>query len=153
MAQEKYARELIIDTYAIISDLMGTISPAASKALDLIRLGEVIGVVHYLIIYELTYFWKKGGLIFKSSEEIKEFIETYFKVAELDTDLALEAAKVKAEGDQLLRKASELKLRRRRLSVADATTLALALRFGAPLVTGDEDLRYVADCMRVEVIW
>ncbi len=153
MAQEEYVKELIVDTYAIIADLTGNISPVASKSLDLVRIGEAIGIIHYLIIYELTYFWEKTGLAFKSSDEIKEFIETYFKVAELDTDLALEAVKVKVEGDRLLREANEPKLRKRQLSIADATTLALALRLNVPMITGDEDLKYVANRMRIRVIW
>jgi len=153
MAGRVRGRYLVVDTYAIIADLTGSAPPAARRALESVRLGDATGVVHCLIVYELAYFWKRTGLIFRDLEEVREFIETYFKVVELIAELALEAAKVKVEGDELLRKASEPSLRARRLSAADATTLALSLKLGAQLVTGDRDLMYVAQRMRVNVIW
>lgn len=64
----------------------------------------------------------------------------------------MKAARIKAEGDQLLKEASEPGLRGR-ISVTDATTSALALRFGASLVAGDRDLRYVADRIGVKIVW
>ena len=121
--------------------------------MDLVRLGEATGIVHYLIVYELAYFWRRTGLIFDSLERIEEFVEVYFKVIELNCKLALEAAEIKIKGDELLKRAAEPTLRKRKLSSADATTLALALNLDAHLVTGDKDLGYVAERMGVKVVW
>lgn len=49
-------KSLIVDTYAIIADLTGSAPSAARRALDLVRLGEATGIVHYLIVYELATF-------------------------------------------------------------------------------------------------
>jgi predicted nucleic acid-binding protein len=60
---------------------------------------------------------------------------------------------VKAEGDSILRKSDDSSLSSRRLSVADAVTLTIAMKLGAQIVTGDKDLTYVAQHMGVKVIW
>lgn len=52
-----------------------------------------------------------------------------------------------------MKKASDPRLRKRTLSLADATTIALALKYNAPVLTGDIDLSYVAERLGVEVIW
>lgn len=153
MAQKKDSRKFIVDTFAIISDLIGNITPKASEALELIRLGTATGVIHYLVAYEFVYFWERTKLIFKSPKEVKEFISAYFKLAELDVNLAAEAAKIKVEGDRLLKSSSETKLRRRHLSIADATTIALALKHNASIITGDEDLKYVASHLGIGILW
>ena len=57
-------RAVIVDTYAIMADLTGQAPLAATNILDKIRSGEVKGILHYLIIYELSYHWRKGRLPF-----------------------------------------------------------------------------------------
>jgi predicted nucleic acid-binding protein len=153
MVGKTRGKTLVIDTYAIIADLTGNISPKARRALDLVRIGEADGIIHFLLIYELAYFWRKTGLVFKNLAEVEEFLKTYFKIVELTPGLAIEASGVKAEGDSILRKSDDSSLYSRRLSVADAVTLTIAMKLGAQIVTGDKDLTYVAQHMGVNVIW
>jgi len=145
--------KVIVDTYAIVADLTGQATTTAIKVLDSVRLGKVKGVIHYVIVYELSYHWRKGRLPYRDEGELLEFIRTYFDVIRLNPELALEASRIKLEGDKLLRGAEHEELKRRRLSVCDSTTIALALRLKAPVVTGDADLTYVARKMGVEVLW
>jgi predicted nucleic acid-binding protein len=84
-------------------------------------------------------------------DELKTFTTRYFRVVELKLDDYLESARVKVEGDEALKESS--KLRGRALSIVDSTIIWLALKLGAPIVTGDEDLSYVARRKGVEVIW
>ncbi|MEB2837134.1 MAG: PIN domain-containing protein [Desulfurococcales archaeon] len=97
--------------------------------------------------------WRRGRLPFASEEEQLEFVETYFIVEPLEANVALEASEVKVLSDRLLASSGDPSLKRRRLSAADATTIALARRLGAPIVTGDTDLSYVARRLKVDVIW
>ena len=73
-------REVVVDTYAIIADLTGQASPKAYQVLDSIRLGDVRGIVHYLIVCELAYHWRRERVPFISSSELIDFIETYFTI-------------------------------------------------------------------------
>ncbi len=146
-------RTVVIDTYALIADLTGQAPPTATRVLDSVRLGETRGVIHYLIVYELAYHWRRKRLPFRNEGELREFIETYFYVASLDPVIALEAAEIKVLGDKLLREAVEYGVRGRKLSTADTTTIALARRLNAPIVTGDRDLAYVAEKIGVKIIW
>ncbi len=144
---------VIVDSYAIMADFSGQIPFRALKVLDSIRTGTLDGIVHYLIIYELAYHWRRGRLPFKNEEELIEFVKIYFKVAELDVNIAASASQVKIRGDRILREATDDTLKHRRLSIADATTIVLALKFRIPIVTGDKDLSYVAKRSGVKVIW
>ncbi len=143
-------KKVVVDTYAIISYFTGEIPDKAKAVLDDVRFGKVKGVIHYLLIYELAYHWRKGKIPFSSEKELLEFIDYYFEIAELTPDLALKATLIKVEGDELLKK-SELK--HRKLSVADATSIALALKGSLPIVTGDKDLSFVAKNLGVKIIW
>jgi predicted nucleic acid-binding protein len=134
-------------------DLTGQATPQAARLLDKVRTGEVKGVIHYLIIYEIAYHWRRGRLPFKGEDEMLEFIEAYFDVEPLDVAIAVEASRLKVLADAKLRSSGDPHLRGRRLSVSDATTLALALKLGAPIITGDADLSYAARLFGVEVIW
>ncbi len=144
---------VIVDTYAIIADLTGQAPSSAVKTLDLIRTGEIEGLMHYLIIYELAYHWRKRRLPFRDEEELLEFVNTYFKLVDLSPETAVMASQIKIKGDSLLRNAKMVELKRRKLSVSDAITLALALKLKAPIITGDSDLSYVAEKIGVKVIW
>lgn len=146
-------RIVVVDTYALLADLTGHAPDSAVKTLEEVRLGRAEGILHYLIIYELAYHWKRGRLPFKSEEELKEFVDTYFTLHPLDPTLAMEAARLKLEGDKLLKNSKNPKLNRRRLSVSDATSIALARALGASLLTGDTDLSYAARNLGIKVIW
>ena len=59
-------------------------------------------------------------------------------------------AKLKYEGDKMLRKSM---LKDRWLSLVDASILLVSLREKAPIVSGDDDLRYVASEMGIKILW
>ncbi len=145
------AEKALIDTYAIVAYLAGYIPETAKEVIDRIRGGKARGVIHYLLVYELAYHWRKRKIPSSSEKELLEFVKLYFEVEDLTPDVAIEASNLKLKGDEVLRKNPEL--RRRRLSAADATTIAIALRKNLPIVTGDKDLSFVARKMGVEVIW
>ena len=151
MAEE--IRAVVVDTYAIMADLVGDVTPNALKALERVRKGITKGIIHYLIVYELSYHWRKGRLPFIDDAELKEFIKRYFIFKPLTYDLALRASEIKILGDKLLRESNDVDLTRRRLSSADATSLALAERLRIPIVTGDKDLSYVAKKLGIGVVW
>ena len=151
MARE--TKTVIVDTYAIMADLTGQIPNSAAETLDDVRRGRIKGVLHYLIIYELAYHWKRGRLPFRDEEELLEFINRYFTITTLDADTALKASEVKLIGDKSLATSRDPSLRRRKLSVADATTIAIAIREDVPIITGDTDLSYVARKLGVTIIW
>ena len=48
-------RAVVVDTYAIMTDLTGQASKKALRTLEAVRLGDTRGVQHYLIDYELAY--------------------------------------------------------------------------------------------------
>ncbi len=146
-------KAVIVDTYAIISDLTGQASARATDLLEKVRFGSIEGIQHYLIVYELSYHWRRNRLPFRNEKELLEFVDTYFTVRTLDEALAVEASKVKILGDRLLASSKDPNLQRRRLSVADATTIALAKKEKVPIVTGDADLSYVARKLGIEVLW
>jgi len=146
-------KAVIVDTYALMADLTSQATPVAARILDSIRLGIIKGIIHYFIVYELSYHWMKGHLPFHDEKELMEFINTYFNIHDLDPGLAIEASRIKLHGDRLLRSAGEKELRHRKLSVCDSTTIALAKRLNTPIVTGDKDLTYVAREMGVKVLW
>ncbi|MEB3789117.1 MAG: PIN domain-containing protein [Desulfurococcales archaeon] len=143
----------IVDTYAIIADLTGQATESAFLVLDSIRLGRMEGIIHYLIVYELAYHWRRGRLPFRDEKELREFIETYFVIKPLNPELAVKVSKVKVIGDKLLRDSKDPRLYRRRLSVSDATSIALAQLLDAPILTGDIDLSYVARRFGVDILW
>ena len=149
----KKTQRVIVDTYAIMSDILGSISAKALEVIESIRLGQIEGLLHNLIVYELFYHWRKGRLPFHNDSELLEFVETYFKLIDIDISIIKEASYIKVLGDRLLSQAPIKELRRRRLSVADTITIALALRFRIPIVSGDKDLTYVARSLGVNIIW
>jgi len=149
----KKVRMAIVDSYAIMADLLGQAPPSAIYYLDMIKLGEITGYLHYLLIYELAYHWRKGRLPFTDSMELLEFVNAYFKILNVTPETALLASEIKVKGDNILRSASDPSLRRRKLSIADATSIAISKELGIPIITGDRDLTYVARAMKVDVLW
>ena len=143
----------MVDTYALMADLTGQAPARALDVLEDVKRGRATGVIHYLIVYELAYHWLRGRLPFKDRAELQAFLDTYFTLVGLDPGLAVSAARIKTEGDELLRRSRDPELERRRLSATDATTIALAHRLKAPIITGDKDLAYVAQSMGIEVVW
>ena len=146
-------KKIIVDAYAVIADLLGQVPSAAFERLEDLRKGRVTGVIHYLTIFELAYHWRRGRLPFRDELELLDFVSTYFRIAPLTPELAIASAKIKVVGDKFLREAEDRSLTGRRLSVADATTIAIAQMWKAPIISGDRDLTYVARRMGIEVVW
>ncbi len=146
-------RAVVVDTYALMADLTGQSTLKAIELLDSIRIGKTKGIIHYLIIYELSYHWRKGRLPFRDEEELMEFVNTYFSIYRLDLALMIDSSKIKIIGDNYLRNSRRRDLRNRRLSVSDSLTIAIAKRLNIPIITGDKDLSYVARKMGIKVIW
>lgn len=65
----------------------------------------------------------------------------------------MKASNIKLIGDKLLSTSKDPGLWHRKLSIADATTIAIAVNIEAPIVTGDKDLSYVARKLGTTVIW
>ncbi len=90
---------------------------------------------------------------FYDERELLEFVSTYFRVVTLDPELAASSARIKVVGDRLLRESGDQSLSGRRLSAADAATIAIAKRLGIPVLSGDKDLTYVTEQLGIKVIW
>ncbi len=142
----------VVDTYAIIAEIYDEIPEKAHHVLEEIRRGASIGFVHELVVYELYYHWKENRLLFRSSYEIRDFINTYFTRYSIDDEVIESAVEIKLMGSKILRESLDLQLRRS-LSISDSLTIAIAKREKIPIVTGDKDLSHVAESMGLTVIW
>ena len=117
-----------------------------------IKTGKAKGIIHYLIFYEVLYHWYRGRLPgFANEKDIIAYLNQSFLNIKLTNEIALEASKIKFDGDKILMK--EASLRDRRLSACDATTIALGKIFQIPIISGDKDLKYIAEKLNVKVIW
>lgn len=145
-------RKVIVDTYAILSAATDTLTPTAMNCMLEIKTGKARGYIHYLIFYEVMYHWRRGRLpAFTREEEIITYLNQSFQNIRLDDRIASEASNVKVFGDKML--ADNVLLHSRRLSACDATTIVLGKILQVPIVSGDEDLKYVGEQFGVKVIW
>jgi predicted nucleic acid-binding protein len=150
--EEERVKAAVVDTYAILAMAYGELGGNAEKILLQIRRGEVVGYLPATVAYELSIHWLRGKIpTLKSIEELKTFITRYFRIVELKLNDYIESAKIKVEGDEMLRGNPELE--GRSLSIVDSTIIWLALELNAPIVTGDKDLSHIARRKGVEVIW
>jgi len=150
----KKLRHILVDTYALIAAATDTTTPVAEKVFESIKLGKVIGVIHYAIAFEFIVQWAKGRIpAFKTRNEVTDFLKIFFQWRQLTYREVMEAARIKVEGDKLLRKAAHPELKGRKLSLTDATSISLAMIEDLPILTGDRDLTYVAKHMGVDIIW
>ncbi len=130
-------RRFVFDGYALLAlveDEPGAREVAALVAdeqaelyLNVVNLGEV-----YYIIAR----WQGEA----AAEEVVRAVmeEDSFRLVEATWPRVKEAARIKAKGG---------------LSYADAFVLALAVEMGAPVVTGDPEIRAAAGELGVEVVW
>jgi predicted nucleic acid-binding protein len=152
LEKKRELRAVIVDTYAILAMAYGELGKEAEKVLLGIRRGDVVGYLPVTVVYELCIHMLRGRIpVFKSIEEFKTFITKYFKIAELRLEDYIEAARIKVEGDAMLKESTEL--RNRSLSLIDSTIIWLAIKMKMPIITGDKDLAYVAKRKNVEVVW
>jgi len=150
--EKERVKAVVVDTYAILAMAYGELGRNAEEVLLRIRRGEAVGYLLATVAYELSVHWLRGKIpALKSVEELKTFITKYFRVVELKLDDYIESAKIKVEGDEVLRGSPELE--GRSLSIVDSTIIRLALKLNAPIVTGDKDLSYVAERKGVKIIW
>ncbi len=146
--------EVIIDTYALMAIVYDEVGKEAMKVLNDVKLGKVKGLIPTTVAYEYVIHWLRGRIPgLKSINEVITYLRRYFKVIELTFEDFIEAAKIKIEGDELLKKARDERLRIRRLSIVDSTVIISALKRGVPIITGDTDLTYVANSKGIKVIW
>ena len=147
-------KRVVVDTYALLAIVYDEVGSKARRVLEGIRVRRVEGLVPVTVAYEYVVHWHRGRIPgLKSLDEVVTYLRSYFKVEPLDLDDYLEAARIKARGDRMLREAEDRTLRSRRLSIIDSTVIAVALRRKAPILTGDRDLAYVAAREGVKVIW
>jgi len=152
LEKKREMRTVIVDTYAVLAMAYGELGEEAEKVLLGIRRGDVVGYLPVTVVYELCIHVLRGRIpVFESIEEFKTFITKYFRIAELRLEDYIEAARIKIEGDAMLKESIEF--RNRSLSFTDSTVIWLAIKMKIPIVTGDKDLAYVAKRKDVEVIW
>jgi predicted nucleic acid-binding protein len=144
--------EVVVDTYVILAMAYGELGVNAERAMLGIKRGEISGIIPVTVVYKLVLHWLRSKLpAFKNIEEIKTFTSMYFKVADSKLSDYVESAKIKVEGDRMLKSNPELK--ERTLSLVDSIILWTAIKHLAPIVTGDRDIAWVAREKGVEVIW
>jgi predicted nucleic acid-binding protein len=149
---EEERGEVVVDTYTILAMAYGELGVNAERVMLGIKRGEITGILPVTVVYELVVHWLRNKLpVFRNIEEIKTFTSMYFKVTDLKLSDYVESAKIKLEGDKMLKSNPELK--ERTLSLIDSTILWTAIKHHAPIVTGDRDIAWVAKKKGVEVIW
>ena len=154
MASEEALRKVVVDTYALLAMALDVVGGRALGVLRGIRDRRIVGLLPVTVAYEYVVHWLRGRVpALKSLGEVETYLKAYFKVVDLGLEDWFEAALIKHRGDSILRASGDPKLAGRRISIVDSTVIALALREGAPVVTGDKDLSYVAKAMGLEVIW
>lgn len=152
MEERGKVKAVVIDTYAVLAMAYGELGEKAEDIMLRIRRGEVTGYLPATAVYELYVHWLRGRIpAIKSEEELKTFTTRYFRVVELRLDDYIESAKIKVEGDKILREVPELA--GRSLSIVDSTLIWLAQKLHAPIVTGDKDLMHVARKRGIITIW
>lgn len=127
----------VLDSYAVLAlveDEPGAETVAeivASERAELYMSVVSLGEVYYIVA-------RKQGE--RAAEEVVRGVtqEESLTLAEVTWPRAREAARIKAEGG---------------LSYADAFVLGLARELGAPVVTGDPEIRDAARGLGVEVVW
>jgi len=148
------ARKVVVDTYALMAMVFGELSSAAERILLGIRDGRVKGLVPSTVGYEFALQWLRGRIPgLRSIGEVETFLRAYFVVVDLALEDFIEAARIKARGDELLASSGSRELSSRRLSLVDSSVILVAAKLGAPIVTGDKDLSYVAGKLSLRVLW
>ena len=152
--EEERTGKIVIDTYALLAVVYDEVGGDARRMLEDVRSGRAKGLIPVTVAYEYAVHWLRGRIPgLRSLDEVATYLKSYFRVEALEFNDYLEAAEIKARGDELLRKAEDRALRARRLSIVDSTVIALARRRKAPIMTGDKDLAYVAAKEGIKTIW
>ena len=147
-------KKVVVDTYALMAMIFRELSPIAKKIMHSIYRGKIIGIIPETVAYEFAIQWYRGRiLVLENIDEVKTFLKAYFVLKKLNFEDYVKAAEIKVKGDKFLSEAEEEKLRYRRLSLIDSTLIVTALNEACPILTGDEDLSYVASKMGLDVLW
>jgi len=139
-----------LNTYALLAMAFGELTEKAKRALLDVRYRKKEGILPSTVAYEFFLQWLRGRIPFKSDSEVRGFLLGYFTVVNFSTEDYIEMAKLKYEGDKMLRQSM---FKDRRLSLVDASILLVSLREKAPIVSGDDDLGYVASKMGIKILW
>lgn len=143
--------KVVVDTYALIAIAYGEVGDGAEDALLKIKRDEVKGLIPSTVVYEYIVHWMRGRVpALRSLNEVITYLTTFFTVVELNLKDWIKAAEIKVSGDKMLKGVDEL--RRRTLSMVDSTIIVVGLREKVPIVSGDRDLRYVAEALGVRTI-
>jgi predicted nucleic acid-binding protein len=154
LEEEKEPRRVVVDTYTLLAIVYDEVGGGARRILEGVRRGRVEGLVPVTVAYEYVVHWLRGRIpALKSIDEVVTYLKSYFKIVTLDFYDYIEAARIKVDGDRMLREAEDESLRTRRLSIVDSTVITVARKEKAPIVSGDKDLAYVARRKGIEVIW
>lgn len=146
--------KVAVDTYALLAMAFGELTSKAERVMRAIRRGEVEGIVPPTVPYEFAIHWQRGRLPkLRSPDEIVAFFSAFFTVVDLSLRDYVEVARVKFKGDILLSSSEDSRMMSRRLSLVDASVIYVARENNAPVLTGDQDLSYVAKAMGLKVIW
>ena len=130
----------VLDSWAVMAWIRDE-QPAGGKVRSLLELGEArqvellmnminVGEVYYLLAKRQGRQW--------AAEALERFHTTPVRIVGASNDLIQEAAEIKG---------------RHPISYADAFAVATAIRHRATLVTGDPDLRPLADAGVVNLEW
>jgi len=140
--------KIIIDTYALLAMAFGELTERGKEIMLRIKDRKIEGIITSTVAYEFTVHWFRGRIpALKSLDEVKSFLNSYFKIVELSVDDFLESARIKSEGDKIV------SLKGRKLSIVDSTLIQTAKKLGLKILSGDKDLTLVATKMGIEVIW
>jgi len=130
-------RKVVFDAYAILALIEN--DTGAQIVADMLADKEIaiflsainFGEIYYIIL-------RRNGE--QAAEEVVQSIllEESLSIVEMPWPRVKEAARIKSQGG---------------LSYADAFALSLAKEFHAPLVTGDPEIRNLAQHIGVEIIW
>ncbi|MEM2664971.1 MAG: PIN domain-containing protein [Candidatus Methanomethylicia archaeon] len=152
MEEKGEVDSVIIDTYTLLAMAYGQLGGNAEKVLLGVRGRRILGLIPVTVVYEYCVHWYRGRIpVLKSLDEVKTFLSSYFKIVDLSMDDYMNASRIKVEGDRILRGLRVMG--DRSISLVDATIIAVAFRYKAPIVTGDLDLSCVAKAMGFKVIW
>ncbi len=136
---------------AIVYDEVGD---SARRLLENIKHGKMRGILSVTVVYEYIIHWMRGRIPgLENQAEVLEYLNGYFKIMNLTIEDYVNAARIKVEGDRMLMNSGIDEPHNRRLSIVDSTVIAPALKRRSPIITGDNDLGYVAREMNIKVIW
>ncbi len=130
-------KKFVFDTYAVLALVED--EPGAETVAEIITDEEAEAYLSVISLGETYYilFRKKGEQVAKEVTQ-NIMMEESLSLVDAPWPRVIEAARTKAKGG---------------LSYADSFVLGLAQELRAPIVTGDPEIRMIAQKLEVEIIW